>query len=62
MAHELRIPIQPILGLSEIIRSRNAVSLRSRQYEEFREIIIRNAKRQGLSEKILDISRLKIEF
>ena len=59
-AHELRTPIQPILGLSEIIRSRNAASTTKKQDEEFLEIIIRNAKRlQGLSEKILDISKIE---
>ena len=59
-AHELRTPIQPILGLTEIIRSRNAALATQKQDVEFLEIIIRNAKRlQGLSEKILDISKIE---
>ena len=59
-AHELRTPIQPILGLTEVIRSRNAASATHKQDEEFLEIIIRNAKRlRGLSEKILDISKIE---
>ena len=59
-AHELRTPIQPILGLTEVIRSRNATSATHKQDEEFLEIIIRNAKRlRGLSEKILDISKIE---
>jgi len=59
-AHELRTPIQPILGLTEVIRSRSAASATQKQDEEFLEIIIRNAKRlRGLSEKILDISKIE---
>jgi signal transduction histidine kinase len=59
-AHELRTPIQPILGLTEVIRSRNAASAQPKQDAEFLEIIIRNARRlQGLSEKILDISKIE---
>ena len=59
-AHELRTPIQPILGLTEVIRSRSAASATHKQDEEFLEIIIRNAKRlRGLSEKILDISKIE---
>jgi signal transduction histidine kinase len=59
-AHELKTPIQPILGLSEIIRSRSTATATQTQDEEFLEIIIRNAKRlQGLSEKILDISKIE---
>ena len=59
-AHELRTPIQPILGLTEVIRSRSAASATHKLDEEFLEIIIRNAKRlRGLSEKILDISKIE---
>ena len=59
-AHELKTPIQPILGLTEVIRSRSAASATHKQDEEFLEIIIRNAKRlRGLSEKILDISKIE---
>jgi signal transduction histidine kinase len=59
-AHELRTPIQPILGLTEVIRSRNVSSTMQKQDTEFLEIIIRNAKRlQGLSHKILDVSKIE---
>lgn len=54
-AHELRTPIQPILGLSEILRSRVG-----EENQEFIDVIIRNAKRlQGLTEDILDITRIE---
>jgi len=59
-AHELKTPIQPILGLTEVIRARSTASNMQKQDAEFLEIIIRNAKRlQGLSEKILDISKIE---
>ena len=55
-AHELRNPIQPILGLSEVMRSGNA----NDEDEEFLDTIIRNAKRLGgLSERILDIQNIE---
>src|SRR5215467_10824190 len=55
-AHELRNPIQPILGLSEFMRYRNA----DEEGTELFDIIIRNAKRLGgLSEKILDIQNIE---
>jgi two-component system, OmpR family, sensor histidine kinase VicK len=54
-AHELRTPIQPILGLPEILRSRVG-----EENQEFIDVIIRNAKRlQGLTEDILDITRIE---
>jgi two-component system, OmpR family, sensor histidine kinase VicK len=56
-AHELRAPIQPILGLAEILRSKQADV---RQETECLDVIIRNAKRlQRLTEDILDISRIE---
>jgi signal transduction histidine kinase len=67
-AHELRAPIQPILGLSEVIRSRRSKSSRSSNIgapkggndEEFLDTIVRNAKRlQSLSENILDITKIE---
>jgi signal transduction histidine kinase len=55
-AHELRNPIQPILGLSEFMRYRNA----DEEEIELFDIIIRNARRLGsLSEKILDIQNIE---
>ena len=59
-AHELRTPIQPILGMAEMIEStlqekRDA----SIKHEEI-EMIARNARRlQKLSEDILDIARIE---
>jgi signal transduction histidine kinase len=61
-AHELRTPIQPILGLSEVIRSHKAASnnIDKGDDEELLDVIIRNAKRlQCLSENILDISKIE---
>jgi signal transduction histidine kinase len=56
-AHELRTPIQPILGLSGLL-------LQDKQTEEKRqqllEVIVRNAKRlERLTENILDITRIE---
>jgi signal transduction histidine kinase len=54
-AHELRTPIQPILGLSEVLRSRIADS----EFNQILDIIIRNAKRlQRLTENVLDATRI----
>jgi signal transduction histidine kinase len=56
-AHELRTPIQPILGLADILRSKET---HHGQEAEFLDAIVRNAKRlQRLSEDILDISRIE---
>jgi two-component system, OmpR family, sensor histidine kinase VicK len=60
-AHELRSPIQPILGMAELIESnlqkkRDTSSIKPEQIE----IIARNARRlQKLSEDILDIARIE---
>jgi two-component system, OmpR family, sensor histidine kinase VicK len=54
-AHELRNPIQPILGLSEILSPR--VGEKNKEYID---VIIRNAKRlERLSEDILDTTRIE---
>ena len=56
-AHELRTPIQPILGLADILRSKETDGA---QEAEYLDVIIRNAKRlQRLTEEILDISRIE---
>ena len=55
-AHELRTPIQPILGLAELLGSKKG---NIEQYEEFISIISRNARRlKFLTEDILDVSRI----
>jgi two-component system, OmpR family, sensor histidine kinase VicK len=60
-AHELRTPIQPILGIAEMIEStlqekKDASSIRPEEVE----MIARNARRlQKLSEEILDIARIE---
>jgi signal transduction histidine kinase len=55
-AHELRTPIQPILGLSEILQSKE----RDEEKRRLIDIISRNAKRlQSLTEDILDVTRIE---
>src|SRR5215217_5232005 len=65
-AHELRTPIQPILGLSEVLRSRlrrtggGGEGEGVEQGQEILDIIIRNANRlQRLAEDILDATRIE---
>ena len=56
-AHELRTPIQPILGLAEVLSSKTG---RIEQYNELIDAIIRNAKRlQRLTEDILDVTKIE---
>lgn len=53
-AHELRAPIQPILALAEVLKSRQDME----KQRELLPVIIRNAKRlKELTENILDITR-----
>lgn len=55
-AHELRTPIQPILGLSEIVVKEN----KDKELDKYLEVIFRNAKRlQKLTENILDVTRIE---
>jgi signal transduction histidine kinase len=55
-AHELRTPIQPILGLSEILHSKEE----DEEKRRLMEIISRNAKRlHRLTEDILDTSKIE---
>jgi signal transduction histidine kinase len=55
-AHELRTPIQPILGLSEVLRSRT----KDTQQQELLDVVIRNAKRsQRLTNDILDVTKIE---
>ena len=60
-AHELRTPIQPIIGLSEVLRSKNIEGQSQHpQQGTILDVIIRNAKRlQRLSQVILDITRIE---
>lgn len=56
-AHELRTPIQPIIGLTDIL-SQESVS--GNELRNFLEIINRNAKRLNkLSEDLLDVARIE---
>jgi signal transduction histidine kinase len=53
-AHELRTPLQPIIGIMNIIRSKVTDS----EQQELFDIVIRNAKRlQRLAEDILDVDK-----
>jgi two-component system sensor histidine kinase VicK len=57
-AHELRSPVQPILGLAELLRSRKGIGI-GRQ-DELLTVIIRNAKRlKELTENILDVTKIE---
>ena len=56
-AHELRTPIQPILGLSEILLCKKGSI---EQEKELLNVIIRNAKRlRKLTENILDVTKIE---
>ena len=56
-AHELRTPIQPILGLSEsLVSSKGEIE----DYHDILRVISRNAKRlQRLTENVLDVTRIE---
>ncbi|HXX97427.1 MAG TPA: ATP-binding protein [Candidatus Bathyarchaeia archaeon] len=55
-AHELRTPVQPILGLADILRSKETDGEKA----AYLDVIIRNAKRlQRLTEDILDVTRIE---
>ena len=55
-AHELRTPIQPILSLTEVLRSK----IKDIQQRELLDVIIRNAKRsQQLTNDILDVTKIE---
>ena len=56
-AHELRTPIQPILGLTELLLSRK---VNIEQEQELLNVIIRNAKRlRKITENILDATKIE---
>jgi signal transduction histidine kinase len=55
-AHELRTPIQPILSLTEVLRSK----ISNTEQQEVSDVILRNAKRlQRLTNDILDVTRIE---
>jgi signal transduction histidine kinase len=65
-AHELRTPIQPIIGLSEILRSRirnnygDDHSDSNAENQEFVDVILRNGQRLGkLVEDVLDVTKIE---
>src|SRR5919197_227448 len=55
-AHELRTPIQPMLSLTEVLRSK----ISDTEQQELLDIILRNAKRsQRLTSDILDVTKIE---
>lgn len=55
-AHELRTPIQPILGISKIIRE----EIKNKEQKKLLDTVIRNAERlKKLAEDILDVTRIE---
>ena len=62
-AHELRTPIQPILGLAQMMYSKideDEYPYTNKQQKELLEAVIRNANRlQRLTEDILDVTRIE---
>jgi two-component system, OmpR family, sensor histidine kinase VicK len=55
-AHELRTPIQPILGLTEAVLSKS----KDETQKELLEVVVRNSKRlRSLIENILDVTRIE---
>ncbi|MBV9176844.1 MAG: HAMP domain-containing histidine kinase [Nitrososphaeraceae archaeon] len=58
-AHELRTPMQPILGLTGIVRSKT----KDPEERELLDVVIRNAKRlQKLTEDILDVTKIESQL
>lgn len=71
-AHELRTPIQPILGLTQVIRDKMSIKKEEREQIQgskeneqtelcqLQDVVIESAKRlQKLSDDILDVSRIE---
>ncbi|HEU4824639.1 MAG TPA: HAMP domain-containing sensor histidine kinase, partial [Nitrososphaeraceae archaeon] len=55
-AHELRTPIQPILGLSEVLQS----TVKDDEQRSILNTVVRNSKRlYRLTEDILDVARIE---
>jgi len=58
-AHELRTPIQPILGVSQLLRQK----LNEPEYNEYLDVLTRNAGRlQRLAEDILDVQKIESQI
>jgi signal transduction histidine kinase len=58
-AHELRTPIQPILGMSQLLQQK----LKDPQYSEYFDVLTRNASRlQRLTEDILDVQKIESQI
>ena len=58
-AHELRTPIQPILALTSILRSK----INDTEQRQFLDIVFRNAKRLNrLTDDILDVTRIESQL
>jgi signal transduction histidine kinase len=63
-AHELRTPIQPIIGLSEVLRSRirnnDSSNDTNAENQEYVDVILRNGQRLGkLVEDVLDVTKIE---
>jgi signal transduction histidine kinase len=55
-AHEFRTPLQPMLGLSELVRNK----INDKEEKELLDVVIKNTKRlKNLTESILDITRFE---
>ncbi|MER5175066.1 MAG: HAMP domain-containing sensor histidine kinase [Candidatus Nitrosocosmicus sp.] len=55
-AHELRNPIQPIIGLTEILRKKTD----DKEQQELQDVVIKNAKKlKQLTEDVLDVTRIE---
>ena len=65
-AHELRTPIQPIIGLSEVLRSRirdkdSSDGIKA-ENQEFVDVILRNGQRlEKLVEDVLDVTKMETQ-
>ena len=55
-AHELRTPIQPILGLTQVVRGKT----KDKEHIKLLDIVIKNTKKlKKLAEDILDVTRIE---
>ena len=55
-AHELRTPLQPIIGITTILKD----EIQSKRHKELLDVVFRNTERlKKLSEEILDVTRIE---